>query len=486
MDIEQIDFGKDTAEFDKHLSEYFLQTSAYNRVISGDKSIVIGRKGTGKTSILKYCIDNEKGSNNYIVKIEASHSTYVKIDENLMSFTSQVKNLDSSFKLGWLFTTLLAVLDKMVKDKVLFINKEEAKLYEFAKEKLGYDENDPISAIAGYVFSWIKNLKSVGPIEREIEQDTTFNFFDELKIMNLIKSAIKRVSEKGKTLFLFYDKLDERWDCSDLHISFLQGLFLAIKDIKASGLNVVPIVLLRDDIFDISTANFQHIDHYRMEIEPLKWDELSILELISLRIKKSIEKTGQKINNVSNESLWDIVFPDQIPARKQPVPAYTYMIERTLFRPRDIILFANTAKDEALNQRHNAILWDDISKAEEKFSKYKLGDLIAEVSFYYPNIHYVLNSFKKKSIGYTIEQLRDIIIEIYSMMNNPPDWLSNEDDTIKILYSIGFLSYTTQGGILRGTRIIHSAIEPDSNVILDQKRVYVSPIFRKALQLRDH
>jgi len=78
LDIEQIDFGKDTAEFDKHLSEYFLQTSAYNRVISGYKSIVIGRKGTGKTSILKYCIDNEKGSNNYIVKIEASHSTYVK------------------------------------------------------------------------------------------------------------------------------------------------------------------------------------------------------------------------------------------------------------------------------------------------------------------------------------------------------------------------------------------------------------------------
>ena len=59
MYLKEVDFGRDVAEFDRHLSDFFIETNAYDQVKKGNRSLVIGRKGTGKTAILKYSMDTE-------------------------------------------------------------------------------------------------------------------------------------------------------------------------------------------------------------------------------------------------------------------------------------------------------------------------------------------------------------------------------------------------------------------------------------------
>lgn len=54
-DLTKIDLGKDEAEQDQRLREYFLKTSNYKNALSGIKTIVIGRKGSGKSAILLSC-----------------------------------------------------------------------------------------------------------------------------------------------------------------------------------------------------------------------------------------------------------------------------------------------------------------------------------------------------------------------------------------------------------------------------------------------
>lgn len=486
MELKSLKFGRDTAEFDKNLSEYFLATPAYESVLTGDKSIVTGRKGTGKTAIVKYLVENENKSLQYILKIEASHSTYIKIDENLKSFTSQVKNLDSSFKLGWLFTTLISLIDRITKEKTILITKEETQIYDYAKKELGYDSSDPISAISGYVFSWIKNLKSIGPVGREIESKKIPDIFDEPRIMELICSGLSRIVKSGKSVFLLYDRLDERWDGSDLYIAFLQGLMLAIKDIKSSLDNVYPVMFLRDDIFDKVSSSFQHIDHYRMEIQPISWDESSLLDLIAKRLFVSMQSAGSKPKDTKPETLWNGAFPEKIPAKRAAQPAYVYMIERTLSRPRDIILFCNLALNQAKADRLKIISCSSIKTAEIQYSSMKLGDLIAECSYHLPCLEQLTAGFKRNTIGYDRDDLYYKILEIVETIPNPPVWLRDEPANIcKYLYNIGFLSYTQRGGILRGNRVVHSAIERDPNIILEQERIYISPIFRKALDLHE-
>jgi cell division protein FtsB len=486
--LERIDFGQDTAEFDKHLADYFLETPTYTQVMRGEKAIVTGRKGTGKTALLRYAVDTERPATQYVLKIEASHATYAKLDENLRALTSQIKNLDSSFKLAWLFTTLLALIDRLTRETTLYVTDDEKALYAFAKENYRYTEADPVAAIAGYVFSWVKNLKTIGPIERDVPGSPGTHVFDEPRLLELIRGAVTRVTGKGKTVFLFYDRLDERWDGSPLYAAFLQGLLLAVKDLKALGLDLHPVILLRDDIFSVVTREFQHIDHFRMHIAALFWDERALLDLIALRIRSSLTRQGHRIPpDPKAEDMWRIPFPKDIPARKTPISPWAYMIERTLFRPRDIVLFANLARDAALSKRHAAIEPEDVTEAEAKYSNMKLHDLVAEVSYKYPGVDGVLKSFKRGTVGYGIDDLRYRLMELRDAHRQSAPWVDvEEDDLMRTLYSIGFLSYTTRGGSLRGTRVVHSAVNSDPDIILEQDRIYISPIFRGGLELRDH
>ena len=55
-------FGAIDAENDERLIEYFYRTEIIDELLSYRRSIVIGRKGSGKTAIYKY-IKNEKKNN---------------------------------------------------------------------------------------------------------------------------------------------------------------------------------------------------------------------------------------------------------------------------------------------------------------------------------------------------------------------------------------------------------------------------------------
>lgn len=488
MDIRLLDFGRDTAEFDDQLKDYFITTPAYEDIIEGHKSLVIGRKGSGKTSIMRYCIENEDIASQYVIKVEATHATYSRISEKLNTLTYSIQNLDSSFKLAWLATTLMRLLDRFVGESLIALSREERLLYDAAVKIFGYDRADPISVIAGYVFDWFRNLKKVGSVEREFPDNAPEKiFYDETRLLSLIQNAVARANSKGKKVYIFYDKLDERWDGTELHTAFIQGLFLATKDVKSMGLKVFPVVLLRDDIFRIVSRNFQHIDHYRMEIAKISWDENSLIDLVAQRIRASLASQGGRSLAESSIDLWNLAFPAQFKERKHVLTSYTYMIERTLFRPRDIILLCNMMRDRARLDRVETLDAESVKLCEKEYSSIKRYDLVAEYSYLYPGLESVLLKFKEKTIGFDIEELRYLILEIQEVLDydNALKKLE-EDNLLRILFDVGFLCYTKKGGVLRGTQVVHSGVNSDTDQILKQDRIFVSPIFRKGLDLKDH
>ena len=489
IDVRSINFGRDTAERDEHLADYFLQTSSYERVRSGSKSILIGRKGTGKTALLKYFVSKENTSQEYVIPIEATHATYTKIDETLKSFQTTAMNLDSSFKLGWLFTTLLSLVDRVTREAQVALDKDEATVYQYAVDHMEYTPSDPISSMATYAKDWVRNLKKIGPIERDTSSNSTPVTFDETRLLEMIRKLISKINSKQKIVYLFYDKIDERWDGSELYIHFIQGLLLATHSLNELQLKLRPVVLLRDDIFEAATTDFQHIDHYRMDIERIAWDEESLVKLVALRIQNSLERQHWKYAGETDVDMWHLLFEKEVPYKKSPIPVEAYMIERTLFRPRDIILFANYAKSKAEDSKHEIVNIDNLRKAEKQYSNDKYRDLQAEVSYRFPQIKLLLETFRRKTAGFDNEAIRLHLLEAQEKYERDfGPWLQSADDKdiLKLLYDIGFICYTEKGGVLRGTRVVNSASQPDAEAILDCSRVFISPIFRKALDVRDH
>ena len=404
--------------------------------------------------------------------------------ENILKSLQHNDELIIPFKNAWLYVTLLHLLHHLSRIPQ-FERPAKDTLRKLGMGNLNIAEQSLKDHLINYVIRWFKNLKKVGPIERfetekePINEETLFAVYEKIGDQSV---------SLGVRILIFYDQLDELWAGDQLSILALQGLLHNIMELQSLRKTLKPILLLRDDIFEMVTENFQHLDKLEENIEQITWSETDIVELLALRIKSSLSHHGRKWpQKMQPEEFWHLVFPEEIPAKKKPIPVTAYMVERTLLRPRDIILFAKYAQEEALNKKHSKVEVIDLKEAEIRYSRAKLRDLISQINYRYPGIKKLLESFYGRTVGYDIEDLRIYILElIESLKSEGLYWLSDDErEVIKFLFKIGFLSYTERGGVLRGTRVIHSGNRPEAETILEQKRIYISPIFRRALALKE-
>jgi hypothetical protein len=61
MGIKDVDFGRLDAESDDKLASYFLDTGVLSKLKSGARQFVLGRKGSGKTALLKLATSEALG-----------------------------------------------------------------------------------------------------------------------------------------------------------------------------------------------------------------------------------------------------------------------------------------------------------------------------------------------------------------------------------------------------------------------------------------
>lgn len=486
-----LDFGKDTAEFDRNLADYFVATAAYSRILSGNKSVVTGRKGSGKTALMNYFVASSS-EDQAVITLEASQATLLKIKQSVDNLGSELSDLDASFKHAWLFSIMLALSERVMERK-LALSQDAQLVYQFAREHLAYSAPDTVSAIANYVIKWFVNAKSIGIGDVKIERDTSpvkSNIvFDERVLLRLIESSARELQRRNKTTFLFFDKLDERWEASSANIALVQGLLIAVRQIKALNLPLFPVVLVRDDIFRAATKGFQHIDHFRMELEAITWDESSLVALLAKRIQYSLTRNSYPLGHgASDQDMWNFVFEESVPFKKTPIPMTAWLIERTLARPRDLVLLANMALEAAVSSGSNGapITKDHVKSVERKFSEQKLDDLIAELSVEWPGAETLFEAFRRQPSTFSADQLTKMCEDLLTHPELRLSWLPSSVTDLKTwLYRVGFMCFTKSGGSLRGTRVIHSGIEHEPGEFLSSAKVFVSPIFRSALQMRD-
>lgn len=290
-------------------------------------------------------------------------------------------------------------------------------------------------------------------------------------------------------MYVFFDKLDERWEASAGNIALVQGLLLAVRELKALNLQLHPVVLIRDDILRVATESFQHIDHFRMEIETITWNESGLVDLLAKRIRRALERKEYSLSTeLKSNEYWNLVFEATVPFKKSPIPMTAWMVERTLARPRDLVLFANMALEQALSAGRDVapITKEHVKAVERKFSEQKYDDLVAELSVQWPGARNLLDVFRLQPSAFLVDELNDMIQEILTRPGLAPNWAPTDLlEFKKWLYRIGFLCFTKTGGSLRGTRIVHSGIEREPDEFMGARKVFVSPIFRAALQMRD-
>lgn len=306
--------------------------------------------------------------------------------------------------------------------------------------------------------------------------------------------------ERYKNYYILIDKLDEKWVDESVRFNLIRGLIECLKAFrKIRSLKVV--VAIRSDVIERVVQESKEVGFQREKYDDyflrIIWRKDQLKQIVEKRINFLYRRKYTSENVHFND-----IFPHKV-GQRDP---FDYMIERTLYRPRDIISFVNVCLVQA--QGHTTVSAKDIRAAEGEYSRVRLQALQQEWQSALPSLAFALPKFAKHGIRFplggiaTKEFIEDLILEIAQAQLPAHDPIAQEcslyinDQKIHAIWKIAKLTtcelYRIGAiGIKTGTqeRFIYShqdtpVIGPE--MIDENTRIHIHPMLHRALNLSEH
>ena len=469
MQISHINWGDDSAEKDAYLLDYFVSSDSFRRLAEKSKSIVIGRKGSGKSALLKkldqiFSEDRET----HVVKLSPKYNSIRTVlnDKDIAGGFGQ----EIFFQHTWvrqIYLDILCRIGDAAKGKYSESSMEFAREISVQQNRTSKDLVENISDILSRIKLKAGDLGEFGlQLERELR-----NVAD----VDALEHHVLNLAGEGAKVVILIDDLDLGWDNSTPANNMLLGLLSAANYIAGKTHNIHPILFLREDVYSILLSKTQHSDKYR-NVERLRWNKEDLVEILESRIRFNRQRDGLP----ELENTFHSVFPHTIGTNNTD----NWLVERTLSRPRELIQLARyyseavegeTPSDKALKE------------AEPNYSNWKLDDLCAEYSNQYPGLVNIFSHWKTKFRRHKYHlkrhEIEEILFDILVDTTLNEAWFNqivesvDIDRFLRVLYEIGFLGDFVLGG-QGGSRTYYSYEERHEPLF---EEVQIHPCFRKAV-----
>lgn len=298
--------------------------------------------------------------------------------------------------------------------------------------------------------------------------------------------SLAELTARRKVLVLV-DELDKGWDNSEDAKAFVSGLFHACVSINDRDPHLTVCVSLRQELYDSIPALYDDAQKYRDIIETIRWDETSLLAVVANRIRYSLPELAE----TSDGEAWASVFAETLQYRKNR--SFNYMIDRTLYRPREIIQFCTEALDEAKSQKTIPIDYAVISRAELSYSDARQKDIAGEYRFQYPGLQSIFELFRGRTYLMERGELAELCLGITfgeTRIDKEASWALDQDPDylIDVLWRVGFLRAHAVGGLKAMRRSGSSYVGPHQVSTLNLQgiaRFQVHPMFRASLGMKE-
>ncbi len=487
VDLRELSFGAPAAErdIDQGLADYFVESAAFERVANGSKQIVLGNRGAGKSAIFKVIAKREREAGSIVIELSPEDYSYEMLSSVLAAEAEGSWAKLGAYAAAWKYLILVLVMKEVTSQGPKIKRGAAGKIAKYLRDNHADAQNSKLDGLISY----LKRIESVklGPIEgglksRELQQLYKLNELDPL--VGPLADALG-----NRRAYVFVDELDRGWDASEDAKAFVAGLFQACARINEIHPNLRVFMSLRQELYDTIPELYDDAQKYRDLIEIITWDERSLLELIAKRIRYSVPDVGEDDNEA-----WESVFVETLDYRRSK--SFNYMIDRTLYRPREIIAFATQTADAARDDGEGGFPIDYalLSEAEVKYSEQRTADIAAEFRFQYPGLRSVFDVFRGR--GYTMERetLVDICMELalgdLATDKEAASWIVDRDpeEIIEDLWSIGFLRARAVGGVKARRRSGSEYLGPHQVGGLNLRtltRFQVHPMFRAHLGMKE-
>ena len=494
MTIRNLYFGKDDAETDFTssglLQGSFLKTAIFDQIKSRSKSLVIGRKGSGKSAlclILKKELNQEDKTYACVVTPDAISADEIK------RFQMAGINEQQSKKLIWRYIFLVHICKFLLEASRNKCNSDwSAKSEQFSDSD--WSKEQGCSSQLNKIREFLVENREVDDMNfqenfwriiNRIQTALTFKAFGQsLQLttnqapnegldfnskLEFLESYLKEPLEHFKEykFFLLVDKVDEIWDGNPSSNEMVIGLLMASKEINQMNSNVSCAVFLRTDIYE--QLHFFDKDKLRGDEVPVLWNSETLPQIILERARVSTKQ-----ENMATQDFWSQYLPSEIEDTKTS----DFIVAHTLMRPRDIIQLCNLCVDTARREGSDPVQVKHIRQALDMYSSWKLNDLLGEYRVNYPFLNDLLIIFSNTS--YVLQRIR--LEDIYKRINSAledryPSYrqLLSIDSILNILYGIGFIGVERVGEVF--------FYYQDPRTVEDNDSVFtVHPAFRNALK----
>ncbi len=433
--------GEADAENDmQFLDECFVDIGDYEILedTSSSQSIVLGRTGIGKSALLEQLEKN----NDRVIRIEPEELALRHISNStiLNFFEDLGVNLDIFYSLLWQHTLAVELIKykyniDSVQAKTNFIdsitalisgNKKKQQALKYIEEwgdKFWVDTETRIKEFTDKLEGSLKSTIAANIPGLKINSDAAIKLTEEQKsevihygkkvvssvqiaklskIVNLLAEDI--FNDPQNKTYILIDRLDENWVEDSLRYKLIRALIETIK--KFRNINSVKIIVtLRTDLLErvldkTRDSGFQR-EKYNSLFLKIGWTKEQLLDVLDRRVNHLL-----KYKYTGGTVSFTDVFPDKI----DKVTSAEYILDRTLLRPRDAIMFVNACLNES--QGKSEISTAMIKVAEKSYSLDRIDSLKYEWFVEHPLLEKYIDLLHNKSRSFKVNIITDGDLEI--------------------------------------------------------------------------
>lgn len=393
----------DAESDERFLRDCFVNTGDLATLLdcSDAKRIVVGRVGAGKSALLNRILDSTE--NAFEVRAENLSLNYISNSDIIQFFEAIGVKLDLFYQLLWRHVFAVELLKRRYK-----ITEREPQA--FLQSFFDLFNRDPAKKRAiQYLQSWgsefwqdtelrIKELTSkfedrlsgsisgspLNPITLNASTARTIGEDIRSEIVHKAQSIVNsnQVRELGEIIdflasdvftdqlnryYIVIDRLDDSWVDDRIRYKLIRALIETIRAFHKIRPTKI-IIAIREDllrrVFDETRdAGFQE-EKYDSLFLRIRWKKAQLKELLDLRIAHLVrEQYTQR----------PVYFNDVFKTPIRNEPAIDYVVDRSLYRPRDVIAFVNCCIE--LCEGKEFVPPSTIQDAEEKYSAGRLRSL---------------------------------------------------------------------------------------------------------------
>jgi hypothetical protein len=416
------------------LQDCFVDNGALELLLdcADHRRVVLGRTGAGKTALLTQLTDQTMTA--ITVKPESLALAYISNSTILKYVYSLGVSLDVFFKLLWRHVFTVEIIKahfhldsnnakESLLDWIRMQFSEKARQHEKALryletwgskfwEQTDYRIKELTTKLEGDLKASIGVF--VPPVKFDISSGQVLSQEERAQVIERATYVVNQVqiqelsyvlelldsilADPQKKYYIVIDRLDENWVEEGLRYLLIRALIETVRDF-AKVRNAKIIISLRYDLIDrvirlSRDAGFQE-EKYESIYFDLSWTRVDLTRLLDARIDKLV-KQRYTTKRVTHRDLLPII---------DKRPGIEYMLDRTLMRPRDLIIFFNACIRQAGG---NATITPQMLKeAEGEYSRLRLRSLADEWHADFPDLLQCVDLLKNRRATFVLSEFGD-------------------------------------------------------------------------------